>query len=304
MKRILIFGGTGFVGRHLCEALNSRDVQITVVTRRLPARSIQMLPRVQVVVADIDDTQALQPLVSEHDLVINLIAILHGQEADFERLHVQWPQALAHLCARAGVQRLIQVSALGADPHGPSMYQRSKGRGEAALLSVSHDTGLPLQLLRPSVIFGLDDQFINLFARLQRVAPLMPLAGARTRFQPVWVRDVAQALVALTLDAPCRPQTQVIHEACGPEVMTLADLVRHAGRWARCERPVLELPWSVGAMQGWLMEVMPGRTLMSRDNVDSLRVDNVSSQQHPGLIELSITPRSLSSVFGLPGSTP
>ena len=98
MKRILIFGGTGFVGRHLCEALNSRDVQITVVTRRLPARNIQMLPRVQVVVADIDDTQALQPLVSEHDLVINLIAILHGQEADFERLHVQWPQALARLC--------------------------------------------------------------------------------------------------------------------------------------------------------------------------------------------------------------
>ena len=300
MKRVLIFGGTGFVGRHLCEGLNARDVQITVVTRRLPARSVQMLPRVQVVVADIDNRSSLQPLVAEHDVVINLIAILHGHEAEFERLHVQWPHALAQLCAREGVQRLVQVSALGGDPQGPSMYQRSKGRGEASLLSVSRDTGLHVQMLRPSVIFGLDDQFINLFARLQRLAPLMPLAGAGTRFQPVWVHDVAQALVQLSLDTPHTSSTASIHEACGPEVMTLADLVRHAGRWARCERPVLELPLGLGKVQAGLMELMPGRPLMSRDNVDSLRVDNVSSGQYPGLTDLSITPRSLGSVFCLP----
>jgi NADH dehydrogenase len=299
VKRVLIFGGTGFVGRHLCEALNARDVQITVVTRRLPARSIQMLPRVQVVAADIGNLSSWQPLVAEHDVVINLIAILHGQEAEFERLHVQWPQALAQLCARAGVQRLVQVSALGADPQGPSMYQRSKGRGEDALRSVSRETGLCVQLLRPSVIFGLDDQFIHLFARLQRLAPLMPLAGAGTRFQPVWVQDVAKALVHLTLDTPHSSSAVSVHEACGPEVMTLADLVRHAGRWAGCERPVLELPLGLGKLQAGLMEWMPGRPLMSRDNVDSLRVDNVSSGQYPGLTDLSITPRSLGSVFCL-----
>jgi NADH dehydrogenase len=300
VKRILIFGGTGFIGRHLCEALNAHDVQVTVVTRRLPARHIQMLPRVQVVVGDLRDLSALQPLVAEHDLAINLIAILHGREAEFERLHVEWPRALAQLCASAGIQRLIQVSALGADPQGPSKYQRSKGRGEAALRLVSNETGLPVEILRPSVIFGLDDQFINLFARLQRAAPLIPLAGAGTRFQPVWVRDVAQALVHLSLGTAHASETASVHEACGPDVMTLADLVRHAGRWARCERPVLDLPLSIGKLQAGLMEWLPGRPLMSRDNVDSLRVDNVSSGQHRGLRDLSITPRSLGSVFCLP----
>ncbi len=294
MKRVLILGGTGFVGRHLCEALQQHDVQITVPTRRLPARSVQMLPRVQVVEADVLNTQALSALVADHDVVVNLVAILHGTPDEFQRLHVELPQSLALACAQGGVQRLVQVSALGADPQGPSEYQRSKGRGEAALLQVAVSTGLSLRMLRPSVIFGRDDQFINTFARLQRLAPVVPLAGAHTRFQPVWVQDVAQALAHLMHDANPLHTT---YEACGPEVWTLAELVRHAGRWAGCERAIVPLPLSIGRWQAWMLEALPGRPLMSRDNVDSMRVDNVSSGQLPGLQQLSIAPRALASVF-------
>ncbi|MFM2240720.1 MAG: hypothetical protein RJA69_2094 [Pseudomonadota bacterium] len=294
MKRVLILGGTGFVGRHLCEALQQHDVQITVPTRRLPARSVQMLPRLQVVQADVLTPQSLAALVADHDVVVNLVAILHGTPDEFQRLHVELPQSLALACAQGGVKRLVQVSALGADPQGPSEYQRSKGRGEAALLQVADSTALSLRMLRPSVIFGRDDQFINTFARLQRLSPVVPLTGAHTRFQPVWVQDVAQALVRLMHDVNPLHTT---YEACGPEVWTLADLVRHAGRWAGCERPIVPLPLSIGRWQAWMLEALPGRPLMSRDNVDSMRVDNVSSGQLPGLLQLSITPRALASVF-------
>jgi len=297
VKRILILGGTGFVGRHVCEALQSHDVQITVPTRRLPARSVQMLPRVQVVVADVLDPSALQALVAEHDIVINLIAILHGTAAEFERVHVELVQSLVRACEHSPVQRLIHVSALGADEHGPSMYQRSKGRGESVLRAAQASSGLSIQVLRPSVIFGLDDQFINTFARMQRLLPLMPLAGAHTRFQPVWVHDVAKAIIQLL---PPANAGHTCHEACGPEVFTLAQLVRHAGQWAGCVRPVLPLPLAVGHWQAGLLECLPGRPLMSRDNVDSLRADNVSSGELPGLPALGISPRSLGSVFTLP----
>ena len=294
MKRVLVLGGTGFVGRHVCEALQDLDVQITVATRRLPARSVQMLPRLNVVVANVLDPTALQSLVAGHDWVINLVAILHGTASEFERVHVDLPQSLARACAQAGVQRLVHVSALGADVNGPSLYQRSKGRGEAVLQALSESTGLSVRVLRPSVIFGLDDQFINLFARLQRLAPVVPLTGAHTRFQPVWVVDIARAVVQLLQESM---PSFAVFEACGPEVHTLADVVRVAGRWSGCERPILPVPLSVGRVQARLLEMMPGRPLMSRDNVDSLRVDNVGSGTLPGLPQLGIVARSIGSVF-------
>ncbi len=296
MMKILLLGGSGFVGRHVCEALQSRDVHITVPTRRLPARSVQMLPRVSVVQADVNQPEALAELVRGHDVVVNLVAILHGTAAEFEHVHVQLPQRLAQACVSAGVQRLVQVSALGADVNGPSLYQRSKGRGEAALLAVAAASGLSVRLLRPSVIFGEDDRFINVFARMQKLAPFVPLAGASTRFQPVWVSDVARALVELIVRPP---MATPLLEACGPDILTLADLVRHAGRWAHCERPIVPLPLPLGRAMALLMEALPGPPAMSRDNVDSMRVDNIASGQLPGLDSLGITPTPLSAVFPL-----
>lgn len=294
-QKVLVLGGSGFVGRHVCTRLSLQNYQITVPTRRLPARHIQMLPGVSVVQADVHDVKQLQALVHGHDVVINLVAILHGNEAAFNQAHVTLPANLARACHAENVTRLIHVSALGADVHAPSMYQRSKARGELALLSATQKAPLGLTLLRPSVIFGKDDQFINLFAKLQKIFPVMPLAGADTRFQPVWVQDVAQALVHCVNT----PSTQgQVYDVCGPDVLTLAELVQLAGRWSGNARPVLPLPYAIGWLQALLMEWAPGPTLMSRDNLDSMKVHNVSKGNLPGLRALGVTePKSIKRLF-------
>ena len=295
--RVLVLGGTGFVGRHLCAALAARQWPVTVVTRRLAhARSVQFLPLLDVQVADVFDEASLTRLVARHDAVVNLIAILQGREADFERVHVELPQRIVRACAATGVRRVIQVSALGADPAGPSRYLRSKGRGELAL----RDGDLALSVLRPSVIFGDGDRFLNLFARLQSVFPVMPLAGAGTRFQPVWVEDVADAVIACLRDTDL-PRSSVgqTFECAGPDVLTLGELVRLAGRLGSRERPVVPLPTALGRLQALAMECLPGEPLMSRDNLDSMAVDNIATSQWPGLSSLGIVPRSVHSVAPL-----
>ena len=294
-QKILVLGGSGFVGRHVCSRLSLQHHQITVPTRRLPAQHIQMMPGLTVVQADVHDPKQLEALVHGHDVVINLIAILHGSEADFHHVHVELPTALAKACHAQGVTRLIHISALGADANAPSMYQRSKARGEQALLAASRQAPLGLTLLRPSVIFGKDDQFINLFAKLQTIFPVMPLAGARTRFQPVWVQDVAQAIVHCVNSSRTLGQT---YELCGPDILTLAELVQLAGHWVGKPRPVLPLPHAIGWLQALLMEWAPGKTLMSRDNLASMKVDNISHGQHPGLHDLGVAePHAIKRLF-------
>ena len=301
MKRVLVLGGSGFVGRAVCKLLAAQQVRITVPTRQslkdlTQPGSDQVLPQVHRVQTNVLDAQALSTVVQGHDVVINLVAILHGRPAEFEKIHVQLPETLARVCAQAGVQHLVQVSALGADSQGPSLYQRSKGRGEEVLFDSADKTGLAITVIRPSVIFGKEDQFLNTFARIQRFAPFVPLAGAHTRFQPVWVQDVAQALLKIAQSGPGQHR---IYELAGPQVFTLAELVRHAGRWAKRERPVIPLPMWAGKLQAMMMEALPGQPLMSRDNVDSMRVDNVASGALPGLHDLDIMPSPLSRVFQL-----
>ncbi len=296
MKNILVLGGSGFVGRHVCEALNRAGIHATVPTRRLPARSVQMLPMVSVVQANVHDPLQLAALLPGHDAVINLIAILHGTQAEFDQAHVQWPLHLAKACLAANLTRLVHVSALGADVNAPSMYQRSKARGEQVLQDAVAQ-GLALTVVRPSVIFGEDDAFINVFAKLQALAPVVPLAGAHTRFQPVWVHDVAQALVYALL----HPATAGhCYELAGPQVFTLQQLVEHAGVWAKHPRWVIPLATPLAYAQAWLMEQLPGPPLMSRDNVASMQADNVASGKLPGLAALGVSsPATLASVFPL-----
>ena len=293
-QRILVLGGSGFVGRHVCEQLVRAGHQVTVPTRRAShAASVQTLPGLTVLELRTLDEAALARLMAGHDAVVNLIAVLHGDAQRFDQVHVQLPERIARAMHTAGVQRLVHVSALGADAQGPSMYQRSKARGEAVLQA----TGLQLTVLRPSVIFGAEDHFLNLFADLQQVLPFMPLAGSGTRFQPVWVNDVAAAIVHCLHDGHTVGQTL---EACGPETFTLGELVRRAGQWAGVNggqgRPVVPLPHWVGWLQALGMEMLPGEPLMSRDNLASMKVDNMASGQLPGLQALGITPAAPSGV--------
>jgi len=290
LKHVLVLGGTGFVGRHLCERLQRAGWQITVPTRRRSgASAIAHLPRLTVVEADVHDPATLARLLPGHDAVVNLVAILHGSEAAFERTHVELPRKIAAACLASGVRRLVHVSALGVNEDGPSRYQRSKARGEAVL----RQAGLQLSILRPSVIFGAGDRFLNLFAALQSVFPLVPLAGASARFQPVWVEDVAAAALACLQDPSTIGHS---YDLAGPDVLTLADLVRVAGRHGSRERPVIPLPLALGRLQAWMMECLPGEPLMSRDNLDAMRVDNVATGQWPGLATLGITPASVHAV--------
>ncbi len=295
MQRVLVLGGTGFVGRAVCEQLaaSSPSLRIVVPTRRAQhGKVLSPLPTVEVVQADVHDHAALARLVAGCDAVVNLVAILHGSAAAFDHVHVQLPRHLAQACTAAGVRRLVHVSALGVTAEvnaAPSNYLRSKTAGEHVL----EQSGLQLTLLRPSVIFGAQDRFLNLFAQLQAVAPFMPLAGSGARFQPVWVDDVAAAIV----QALQRPGTAGrTYELAGPGVYTLGELVRLAGRWSGHERPVLPLPDAIGRLQALAMEFLPGPTMMSRDNIDSMKQPNVASGQLPGLAALGITPAALEAI--------
>ena len=291
---VLVLGGSGFVGRHVCEQLVRAGYRVTVPTRRASrAACVQTLPGLTVIEADVHNDTALAGLMAGHAAVVNLIAVLHGDEARLERVHVQLPQRIAAAMQQAGLRRLVHVSALGADPQGPSMYQRSKARGEAVLQAA----GLDLTVLRPSVIFGAEDKFLNLFADLQQVFPFMPLAGSTTKFQPVWVNDVAAAIVRCLQGRSSISQTI---EATGPETFTLGELVQRSGQWAGVNRgkgrPVIPLPRWMGWLQALAMELLPSEPLMSRDNLASMKVDNVASSQLPGLQALGITPAALSAV--------
>ncbi len=294
MNNVLLLGGTGFVGRHVCEKLARLQCRVTVATRRRErANHLLMLPLVNVVEVNVHDAAALTALVAGHDAVVNLVAILHGNEAAFEKAHVQLPLAIAKACEAAGTRRLVHVSALGASASSASMYQRSKARGEAIL----KEAGLDVTFLRPSVIFGAEDKFLNTFASLQQIFPVVPLASAGARFQPVWVEDVAGAVVSCLQDADTIGQT---FEVCGPDVYTLKQLVELAGQYAGINggkgRPVLPLPDALARIQARLMELAPGDPLMSRDNLDAMQTDNVASNQLPGLQALGIVPSSLEAI--------
>ncbi len=294
LHNFLILGGTGFVGRSVTEKLVERSGgaagRLRIATRRVAgARHLQLLPTVEIAEGDVHDEATLAHMLRGTDAVINLVAILHGSEAEFERVHVRLPARLAEACKAAGVRRVVHVSALGASTDAPSRYQRSKARGEEVLKAA----GLDLTILRPSVIFGEHDRFLNLFASLQSIFPVMPLGSADARFQPVWVEDVASAIVA-ALDDPTTVGTTI--ECCGPRVYSLADLVRAAGTWSGSRRPILALPAVIGRLQAFMMEMLPGTPLMSRDNVDSMRVANVASGKLPGLERLGIEPAPLEAI--------
>jgi uncharacterized protein YbjT (DUF2867 family) len=293
MKRVLVLGGTGFVGRSVCEALMRQHPACSV---RVPTRKrahgavIQTLPNVELLQADVHDMAALTRLLQGCDAVVNLVASLHGTKASFEHVHVVLPRKLAQACRQAGVTRLVHISALGVSAQAPSLYLRSKAQGEAVFRGAPE---LRSTVLRPSVIFGANDQFLRLFARLQSLAPVLPLAGSGALFQPVWVEDVAQGVVQ-ALNAPATAGQ--VYECTGPEVFTLSELVRLAGRYSGHERPQLPLPNWAGQLQAWAMECLPGQPLMSRDNIASMQVPSVATAGAAGLSALGLTPSSLHAV--------
>ncbi|MBR8315179.1 complex I NDUFA9 subunit family protein [Burkholderia dolosa] len=295
-QTVALLGGTGFIGSRLVNALVDAGKHVRIGTRRRDhARHLSMLP-VEIVELDAFDTRALARFVAGAHAAVNLVGVLHGGRGTpygpgFERAHVALPGALAAACVEVGVRRVLHMSALGADSNGPSMYQRSKGDGEAALHAVAASGSLALTIFRPSVVFGPGDAFLNTFATLQRTLPVLPLAMPDARFQPVFVGDVVHAFVN-TLDfAASHGKT---YELGGPTVYTLEALVRYCGTLVGRQARIVRLPDALARLQARVFECLPGEPVITRDNLASMSVPNVLSG--PLAPELGISPASLESI--------
>ncbi len=286
-KRIVVLGGTGFVGRHLISRLCAEGHLVTVLSRNLHAHFVRYLPPgSQLVTCDVYDGAALTRAFSGSDAVINLVGILNEKGSSgqgFRRAHSELTYIVASACRNAGVKRLLQMSALNAG-RGQSHYLHTRGEAEN-VVKASH---LDWTIFQPSVIFGADDGLLTRFRALLRYVPVLPLARANAKFAPVYVNDVVDAFVrALGNPATIRQ----VYELYGPEVITLKKLVRRVAQVMGWRRLVLPLPDALGWVQAMIAEWMPGKPF-SRDNFRSLRTDAVGGID--GLHRLGITPTPLS----------
>ena len=292
---ILVLGGSGFVGRHLVAALAARGTRVAVVSRRSEnAKRLFLLPTVEVIEADIGAPGVLARLARGRGAVVNLVGILHGRRGlpsergpnnygpDFARAHVELAQAAVSACRAAGVKRLLQMSALGAAQDAPSAYLRSKGVAEQAVLAADD---LDVTVFRPSVIFGPEDQFLNRFALLARFSLVFAVPCPAARFQPVYVGDVARAMVAALDDPQTRGRR---YDLAGPRVYTLKQLVEFTCAAIHLHRLVIGLPDWAARLQALVLERLPV-VLMSRDNLDSMRVPSVCDGPFP----FGLQPQSL-----------
>ena len=294
---VVIIGGSGFVGRHLTDLLIQHNKKVIILTRAsTPSHhdvEATWVTNSQYSLSQLTDLFTQLPLNS---CVINLVGQLHDKRGipygpGFKEAHIELPQRIIRAMESVGLKRLIHVSSLGANKQAPSMYQRSKGAAEELIKASSLDW----TILRPSVIFGRDDQFIQLFASLCKVFPVVPLASSHSRFQPVAVNDVVMAIdQSIELDSTIKQSIDL----AGPKVYTLKELVEFAGRTVNRKPIVIPIPHSLGYLQALAFEHLPGKTLMSRDNLASMTTDNVLEGTHQPLIDyFKLTPTPLETLL-------
>lgn len=295
-RSICVLGGAGFVGTHLCAALARDGWRITVPTRD-PARARHLcpIPSLKLVAASVHQPAELVALLAGQQAVVNLVGILNEKGrsgAGFRRVHVDLVRKLIEACRRQRVDRLLHLSALNADAdHGPSHYLRSKGSGERVIRQECGDI-LAWTIFRPSVIFGPRDDFANRFARLLRAIPLgLPLARPGARFAPVWVGDVVAAIQRALADNATAGE---IYELCGPERMTLREIVCHVRDRIGLARAVIGIPDFAARLQAAACDFLPGKPF-STDNYRSLLVDSVCRVN--GLARLGIQPQPFGAVL-------
>ncbi|HWA47820.1 MAG TPA: complex I NDUFA9 subunit family protein [Dongiaceae bacterium] len=291
---VTVFGGSGFVGRHVVSRLAQEGWQVRVAVRR-PDEALFLKPagaigQVTPIAANIRDRTSVARAVAGADAVINLVGILYesGRQR-FKSVQADGPAQVAEEAARAGASRFVQVSAIGADANSKSAYARTKGAGEAAVLRVFPTA----TIIRPSIIIGPEDGFFNRFAQMAMLSPALPLiGGGRTRFQPVYVGDVAAAIAnALKL-----PEAQgKTYELAGPRTYTFKELMRILLREIERKRLLLPLPFAIAGLMGAVMQCLPSPQL-TLDQVRLLKRDNVAAQGALGLQNLGVQPTALESV--------
>lgn len=288
-KVATVFGGAGFIGRYVVQRLAAQDYIVRIAGRDpLAARFLCTQGRVGQIVplrAAVTDAAAVARAVEGADVVVNLVGILHG---DFDTVQAKGPGIVAQAAAAAGVRRLVHVSAIGADSASDSLYASSKGRGEAALRAAFPAA----TILRPSVIFGAEDNFFNRFAGMARLLPFMPVVSGDTKFQPVFVGDVADAVMAAVEREDAAGRT---YELGGPRVMSMRDVLRFILDTTRRTKRMVDMPMGLMGFQARLLEKLPNPAVTT-DQLKLLGRDNVVGEGMPGLADLGIAPTSVEAV--------
>jgi uncharacterized protein YbjT (DUF2867 family) len=287
-RQVCIVGGSGFIGSRLAARLSEAGIRVVVPTCFYErARHLLVLPTIDVVVADVHDEAQLRLAIAGCDAVVNLVGVLHPEKnGGFDKPHVELPRAIVRACAAEGVSRLLHMSALCAEADAPSEYLRSKARGETAVWEAARQTSVRVTLFRPSIVYGRDDKFINMFAQLVRAFPVIPLGSPDAKFQPIHVEDVVGAFVA----AFSLPQTAgQTYSLCGPTIYTLSELIAYVARMLGKRRLIVELGSSLSMLQAFVFEHLPGK-LITRDNVRSMSVANVCADPFPPIFGLQPVP--------------
>lgn len=288
-----VFGGTGFIGRHVVKRLVAAGYAVRVAVRdtelALALKPLGSIGQVVPLHAPVSDAAAVARAIEGADCVVNLVGILSERRpGDFDRVHHQGAATIARAAAAAGVARLVHLSAIGADASSPSLYAQSKAAGEAAVRAAFPAA----TILRPSVVFGAEDAFFNRFAALAQYLPVMPVFAPDTRFQPVHVGDVADAVMAGLARADATGKT---FELGGPKIWSMRDLIAWIMAQSGHHRPMFMMPDKLATLQARLMELIPGKPL-TRDQLLLLRRDNVVAAGAAGLAELGITPLAVEQV--------
>ena len=292
---VTVFGGSGFIGRYVVERLAARGDRVRVAVRHpndaLFLKPMGDLGQIEIMATNIKNEASVRRALTGTNAVINLVGILFesgGQS--FDTVQAKGPGLVARLAAEAGVKSFVQMSALGAALASDSRYAHSKALGEQAVLAAFPSASI----VRPSVVFGAEDGFFNRFAALAATVPLLPIPGADTRFQPVFVQDVADAVVRLSLGgADVVGKTFALG---GPEVKSLRALLEQMMDYTGVHRPIIGLPWGLAMLQATVLGLLPTPPL-TRDQVILLRTDNVVPDGVLGFDALAITPTAISAVL-------
>jgi uncharacterized protein YbjT (DUF2867 family) len=282
-----VFGGSGFIGRYVVKRLAQQGFVVRVPSRD-PEGALFLKPmgavgQVVPLYASVTHEATVHRAVEAAEIVVNLVGLLaESDSASFQAIHVEGAERIARLSAAAGVSRLVQISAIGADPASPSRYASTKGKAEQAVLAAFPGA----TILRPSLVFGLEDNFFNRFAAIARLSPIMPVIAGGSKMQPVFVADVADAVMA----ALASPATKgKIFELGGPMVWTFRDLLAFILKTTQRHRRLVDIPMGIARIQAAVLQHVPGKPL-TPDQLLMLEQDNVVSPGAPGLADLGITP--------------
>lgn len=285
-KKIAIIGGSGFIGSQIAANLADCNREIIIPTRRRERHkeAVILLINTQMIEADLRDDAVLRHVLQGCDAVINATGILHGSRSEFDYCHVELPSRLLAACKDLNIRRFIHISTLGADVHAPSNYLETKAHGEQLV----RDSDLDWTIFRPSAVFGDGDDFLCKFAKLLNLFPMLPLAGAETKLQPVWVQDLAKAIVNV-LGNPA--SFQKTYDMVGPDRMTLREVAQFVGKLTGNSRPIIALSPGMAMFQATVLQLVPGTPLLSFDSVRTLMRDSISDETIAA--ELQVTPSSM-----------